>query len=60
MILIGFLLAELEEDLFKDEHRPCTAQDGEGLASKQRVDHSCHRRTQQRLNGTLEHTVGIK
>lgn len=32
------LLAEMIEDGLKHQHRPCTAQDGQRLSSKQWVD----------------------
>ena len=48
------LLAEFEEDLLKHQHRPCAAQDGERLSSKQGVGHACHGSSKQGLNRTLE------
>lgn len=45
--------AEFEEDLLKDQNWTGAAQDGERLASKQRVGHARHRRPKQRLYGAL-------
>lgn len=47
------LLAEFKKYLLKHKHWPRAAQDGEGLASKQRVRYTCQRSSKQRLNGTL-------
>lgn len=56
----GNVLAELEKDLLKNQHRARAAQDGERLTGKQRVGHSRHGGAEQGLDGTLEHMVEMQ
>lgn len=58
--LLGYILAELKEDLLKNQHGAGAAEDGERLAGKQRVGHSSHGGAEQGLNGALKHTVEIQ
>lgn len=50
------LLAELEEDLLKDQNWSCAAQDGEGLTGKQGVGYPSHGGPKQGLNRALKGT----
>lgn len=46
-------LAEFVEDLLKDQDGPGAAEDGEGLASKEGINHARHGCSQQGLHGAL-------
>lgn len=54
--LLGYILAELIEDLLKNQHGAGAAEDGERLAGKQRVGHSGHGGAKQGLDGALKQT----
>lgn len=54
---LGYILAELEEDLLKNQHRACATQNGERLTRKQRVGHSSHGGAKQGFDGALKHMV---
>lgn len=45
--------AEPEEDLLEDQNWTGAAQDGERLASEERVGHTCQGGSKQRLHGAL-------
>lgn len=60
MKVLGHILAELVEDLLKNQHGAGAAQNGERLPGKQRVGHSSHGGAKQGFDGALKHTVEMQ